>query len=455
MKINIGIPNRFFKERQYAFELLLGYFKNVKVQFTETADAGHYTLSFENGESLLITDSFYRSEPIPRHFPGSIPSKSQVQFAGVSIDNSQYEYVHLYGEKAQIDFEYNTYTIHSDIVASSFFMASGYEEYHSHAEDKHGRFPDEESLPVRAGFYQRPVINEYIELIRKLISKLTCTPLQYNKKYTAYITHDVDEIFRLKPLSKALKRMGGDLLKRRSLPEFLRTVKQTFETLIDSHRDPAYVFNYFMDVSEKYHLKSHFYFICGKPGEVDYQYDIDSKPVVNTIKNMQSRGHHIGFHASYDTPGKFNQFHKELNRLKKACGSDQNLMEGRQHFLRLKIPSVWQHWEAAGMKVDSSMGYHNYCGFRRGICYEYPVFDLGKREKLKLKERPLIFMEVALKREHPDPEKFKKAYIQLVNTVKKYEGDFVFLWHNSNINHPYWRNHAPLYEELVEATTST
>lgn len=454
MKICIELPDTFYNERKYAFELLLGYFKDATLNFTRGGESPHYAILLENNKRILIGNSLFRSEPSPMHFPGHIPRKSDIQFASVVINNTPCKYVHIFGDKTEVTIEESKSIISPDLIANTFFMVTGYEEYQSDAKDDHGRFPDDESLAVKAGFHRRPIVNEYMELLRQLISQLSGSTVEYNRRYTAFITHDVDEIFRLKPGIKALKKLGGDLLNRQSVNEFFTTLLQSIETLFKPKRDPAYVFDYFMDISEKYGIQSHFYFICGKPGETDFQYNIESKAVIELIQNIQSRNHRIGFHASYGTPGNFKQFDTELNRLKKVCGSDQKITEGRQHFLRLKIPEVWQHWEAAGMKVDSSMGYHNYCGFRRGICYEYPVFDLEKGEKLTLKERPLIFMEVALKRETPDPETFKAAYIELVNTVRKYHGDFVFLWHNSNINHPYWRNYAPLYEELVEVATA-
>lgn len=462
MKITIGLPENFHTERKYALEILLGCFKDVELIFTESENNIYQEIQFENDSRILLKnhlhtsrDSALYSEPQTNEYPCQIPRESSIRFAGITIDNRNYDFVCLYGTPDTKIFHNQKIVLETDYVAGTFFMLTGFEEYKQpQLKDEHGRFPDEESLAVKVGFYNRPIVNEYIEVLRALITKLTGVKITYNREYRPFITHDVDEIYRLKPLSKAIKRLGGDLLVRRNLKEFFITLKQTALLHLNFKKDPADVFDYFMDTSDKHGVKSNFYFICGKPGEEDFQYDIDSPPVSNIIKNIQSRNHNIGFHASYGTPGNFNQFTTELRRLQRVCGSDQKITEGRQHFLRLQIPEVWQHWNKAGLQTDSSMGYHNYWGFRRGICFEYPVFDLETGQILPLTERPLIVMEVALKRQHPDPEFFKKQFIEAVNTVKKYKGDFVFLWHNSNINHPYWRKYALLYEELVEITAN-
>ncbi len=458
MKITVSLPANHYNSRKYTCEVLFMYFKDVHLEFEVDEQTEIYKFKLDNGKELHIHDFTAACDEnfaqISTPYPGEIPKIDQVQFATLEIDNESLPYVSLFGQPGFESFE-NKFHLHTDIIAGSFFMLSGFEEFmQPEVKDEHGRFSDEASLAVQAEFTHRPVVNEYIEMLRRIMSKLRDKPFAYLREYRTFVTHDVDEIYRLRPLSKAMKRLGGDLLVRRNLKEAFITLKQTVLSFLTVQKDPADIFDYFMDVSEKYGLYSHFYFICGRPGEEDFQYDIDSPKVKNIIQNIRSRRHHIGFHASYGTPGDFNQFTTELKRLQKVCGSDQKITEGRQHFLRLRIPDVWQDWDNAKLKVDSSMGYHNYWGFRRGICYEYPVFDLAKGEKLNLLERPLIVMEVALKRQFPDPKDFKNQFFEAVNTVRKYDGDFVLLWHNSNINHPYWREHAAFYEELVGFMTT-
>ena len=45
------------------------------------------------------------------------------------------------------------------------------------------------------------------------------------------------------------------------------------------------------------------------------------------------------------------------------------------------------------MEWESSLGFPEKEGFRCGTCFEYSVFNIHKRKKLILKEKPLIVMD--------------------------------------------------------------
>ena len=55
-----------------------------------------------------------------------------------------------------------------DIIASSFFMVSRYEEVVINSRDQYDRFPASASLAYKEGFLNRPIVNEYIELLWSL-----------------------------------------------------------------------------------------------------------------------------------------------------------------------------------------------------------------------------------------------------------------------------------------------
>ena len=55
----------------------------------------------------------------------------------------------------------DTWVVHADIIASTYFLVSRYEEMmRRDVRDAHGRFPGRESLPYRAGFLHRPIVDE-------------------------------------------------------------------------------------------------------------------------------------------------------------------------------------------------------------------------------------------------------------------------------------------------------
>ena len=72
------------------------------------------------------------------------------------------------------------------------------------------------------------------------------------------------------------------------------------------------------------------------------------------------------------------------------------------------------------MKWDSILTYPEKEGFRCGMCYEYSIFNILTRKKLKLKEIPLEVMEGSLVNyQNLSPEKVEKKIIKLIDRVKK------------------------------------
>jgi hypothetical protein len=118
-------------------------------------------------------------------------------------------------------------------------------------------------------------------------------------------------------------------------------------------------------------------------------------------------------------------------------GMKQKPLGGRQHFLRWKTPETFQNWEYAGMEYDATLSYADMPGFRCGTCWEFPVYDLINRKPLNLIERPLIAMECSVTAERymnkGYGEEAFKVFKSLKDACKKYNGNFVLLWHNSEL----------------------
>lgn len=168
------------------------------------------------------------------------------------------------------------------------------------------------------------------------------------------------------------------------------------------------------------------------------------------MHNITRRGHCIGFHPDINTCDLADNWKKELDHLKKH--SPQNILFGRQHFLQFKVPKTWQIWNDMGMEWDSSLSYDDEPGFRTGSCYAYRVFNFLTREKLRLKERPLTIMDKSLVFDHKNlnNSQLEDKAKDLVETVKKYRGDFVLLWHNSCFNAPEWKKYKEIYLSLID-----
>ena len=332
-----------------------------------------------------------------------------------------------------------------DLFGCSFFCLTRYEELARPSYDSRDRFPASASLAYREGFLNRPIVNEYVELLWLSFKRLWPVLVRPQRSYRLFVSHDVDHLLYHsgRSFSRTLSSAANDAISRRDIElawRRLKAFRQVKQGRIET--DPYNTFDFIMSVSERQGLQSAFYFITDHSSKNaennDGSYVFDDSRTRNLIRSIVERGHEIGLHPSYNTYLSQTQTQLEFDKLRQIAeeeGAQQTQWGGRQHFLRWQNPTTWQqNWEEAGLNYDSTLSFADDCGFRCGTCYEYPVFNLKTRQPLQLKERPLIAMEVTLLSYlglswQECFEKIKDLNIK----CRFYNGDFTLLWHNNNL----------------------
>lgn len=445
--IEIRTSKAFLVEKKYITDIVLGEFLGLDHQVVPQEDIGGYEIVLENGNKIMIKDDFFKhlvSEPdyLPER---NIPEK--VEF----VKNpflAESDIPVIYGND-ELVVSRDKIVCGIDIFASSFFMLTRWEEYANKIRDKHGRFPANASLACRNGFLDRPVVNEYVEMLWNMLLKLAIQERRKERKFDMLLTHDVDNILKYKGALGGCKEIYGDLLKNFNLPAGFRKMKEKLLTHVGLKKDPFDTFDYLMNISENTGLKSHFFLMGQGTSRYDNNYRVNGQPLKEIIRKIKSRGHDIGLHATYNAYNDRDQFCAEKIDIEKRAGMP--VKTGRQHYLRFEAPMTWQVWENNGMEWDSTLSYADREGFRCGTCYEYSVFNFLTREKLKLKEKPLIVMDGSFVTYQPEitPLDMQLKIQALVDKCRKYKGTFVFLWHNSSFNTDEWRPFQSVYEDII------
>ncbi len=443
MRLKILIPDNFREERQYIIDVILGDFLGLD-----------YESAFHMSDETIIKTSKNKEVIFKDHFwnkfteENNYLKKSDLPSKIMWITNRFIPEENLpviFGD-SRLEVEDNRIICGIDVFASAFFMLTRWEEYVIEDRDRHLRFPDNMSFAQKNNFHYRPVVNEYVEMIWNMLKFLGCEQKRKLRSFKIIPTHDVDFFLKFGTFKDFFKTFGGDLLKRKNLRLAKKTIGDYLKFISKKTNDPYDTFNYLMDLSDQNNLQSHFYFIAGKKGETDVRYDFLTEKVEKTLKNIMRRGHIVGIHGSYDSYNDNEIFEREIKRFKEF---NIEVKEGRQHFLRFEVPKTWQIWNDNNMRYDSTIGYSNDIGFRAGVCYPYPVFDILSRKKLNLIERPLIAMEVAARNKYQYKNEMLNALRVMKNTVRKYNGEFVLLWHNSNFNNYLWYDYKEIYEKTL------
>lgn len=345
-----------------------------------------------------------------------------------------------------------------DIFGSAFWMLARIEELSGDEMDVHGRFPGYRALSVREGFVDRPIIDEYVALLRDALSTRFPSLKFRRPEFRMHVSHDVDApsqyglgmpIYWIKGVVRQVrteKRVAGLIGAMRRLGKTPMRIEP---------EDPLNTFDYLMTQSENRGLKSAFYFFGGRTdNRYDAGYSLSHPAIQSLLLEIHTRGHEIGLHPSYNTFMAPDILAAEARNLFDHCrkiGIEQENWGGRMHFLRWRWPDTACGWNRAGLTYDSTLGFADRAGFRCGTSHEYTAFDPIERRTMSLRLRPLIVMECTVVAPRYMGLGYSEAAYETVFKLKdrcrKYGGGFSLLWHNSHFTDS--RDRA-LYEAALD-----
>ena len=332
-----------------------------------------------------------------------------------------------------------------DIIGLTYWMLARCEEIGPNVTllDHHGRFPSTASHALRNGYLERPIVDEWLEILRQVLERLwPCLPF-VRTNFQVLVSHDVDapSAYAFGSKRSLIRAMAGDVLKRRDLS---RAVSAPWIRLKSSHRlhpdDPFNTFEKLMDISEAVGIHSAFYFICGRTNpSLDARYEPEHPAIRHLMRRINERGHEIGLHPSYSTYAHPERIVLEGHRLQRICheeGITQTHWGGRMHFLRWQWPTTAYGWEQASFQYDSTLSYADRPGFRCGTCHPYSMFDPLAQLPLRLIQRPLIAMECSVIAPRYLGLGYGDESLALFDNLKQrcqaVGGQFTLLWHNTH-----------------------
>jgi hypothetical protein len=359
----------------------------------------------------------------------------------------------LYGTP-EIRREGNRLIVHADIIASAFFLVTRYEEtVRREVRDVHGRFPGKESLPCRCGFLDRPIVDEYAQLLRKWLREVGLIVPEPPRCFSAFLTHDIDNLRRYQAISDTAKMLGKAVLGRCALREIPIGLAVSF----GFKRDPLDTFEEMIRLDTSLREKptsaqsESLYFFMVRRSSYGGDYNIHGQAARSTIRKILGSGARIGLHASYDAGMRPELIAEEKRVLEEVCGFP--IRHNRHDFLNWR--EVEHGWALAdaGIECDYTLGYADVAGFRLGVCHPIPLFDPVKMEPFGIEEHPLIVMDVTLSGSKAMALGEEAAFDysrRLIRQTAKHKGQFVMLWHNDRFAQRPGNYHPRLYRRLLE-----
>lgn len=344
--------------------------------------------------------------------------------------------------------------IYADIIASAYFLITRYEECLNHQDrDSYGRFIGKKSLPYRAGFFMRPVVDEYGKLLRGWLRETGTYVSEPDQVFKhIYLTHDIDQICQSNNLYWALRITAGKIIRHEA--GAIDVMKAWFN--YEKYDEIYNAFAWLADIDQSvvkffgHNVCSSVYFVKGGGNElVDDLYYKYKRKIRKLLFYLRKKEVKFGFHASMSAGLKPKEVLVEKEKLEAMLG--QQVTWNRNHFLCSKEPEDMEYLISAGITDDFTLGYADIVGFRLGTSRAVQWIDPHKQQLTPLVLHPLTVMECTLDyyMNLEEEEAFNVIW-NMLETIKKYNGEAVLLWHNTSVVSSGVGYQRRIYERVLE-----
>ncbi len=313
--------------------------------------------------------------------------------------------------------------INYDIIASSFYYLSNWQEYVSQEKDKYGRFPFSQSIQYKLKTADIPVVNYYFDILKSAIEIGYNIKLNQNlwkgRNLAVCVTHDVD-------LCESAWIQGSYREIRRG--NFLSPFKLLARKIFND--DEWFNFREIIETEHKYDINSTFFFLADdrvKDGIPNADYKITKPEFKKIFDLIEGNGSEIAIHGSIGTYQDADLLKSEMKKI------GRNITGNRFHYLLYDSLNTPEILSGSGLKYDSSLYFAEAVGFRNSFCLPFYLFDIKNFYTTDIIEIPLTVMDTSFEERYMglNHEDALTAMYGLVEKVEKFNGCFTLLWHNT------------------------
>ena len=410
------------------------------------------------GIEMVVTSRIdeYLSCRGPKLAYGACPSPGELYMASsgllfeTGISGKELRYFDFEGSRAFFPVYDDGSLFPFDMLSSSFFLVSRYEEYLPHIRDIHGRFQARSSEAYKQGFLRRPLVNIWAIMLKNKISE-RYPGVKFNNRTFRFIpTYDIDAAYSYR--HKGFTRGFGGFLRAAIQGDFSE-IKHRTRVLLYLDADPFDTFPKQFEWQEKYNLNPVYFILFADYGLNDKNIPVNNRYFQALIKSIADYAE-VGIHPSYGSFSKPDKLGEEIARLSKVLRRE--ITSSRQHFLKVELPATYRNLINLDIERDYSMGFASELGFRAGICDPFNFFDLDLDIETNLRVYPFAVMDGTLNDYLKlKPEEAFDNIKPMLNEVKSVGGTFISLWHNESLSDKgRWKGWLPVYEELLKNATS-
>lgn len=348
--------------------------------------------------------------------------------------------------------------VHHDYIKSAFFLLSGYQEYVNNEKDSLGRFSYMSSVQEKLKITDKPIVNYYfVEIIKAIEEFCLMHNIKTGKKkefntFAFLLTHDIDRIsyYNMNTLLYSLKLLFGFKKSENSRIYLLKEVINVGLHIVNifDKRDPYWNFEFLSANEKELGITSTYFFLPRDQKHVDSYYNFTDKKIRNLIAFLKNKGNEVGLHGTVASSESIDSLKVIIKDFKSATGL--SIFGIRQHKLMWHHPLTAINHGKVGIIYDATLGFADHEGFRNSYCHPFKLFDFENNRMLPTWEIPLNVMDTTLLHyRHLSNEALIESVSEIVKEIKKFNGVFTLLWHNSSLYENAKPGITKLYYDLL------
>jgi len=316
-----------------------------------------------------------------------------------------------------------------DFIATAFYLINCFQEYSddSGLYDKFDRFLFEKT-------YQYEYDNIEDNLTQKTFESFCTKYINGHSprkvKSRVFISHDIDTI------NGALFQDGYWALRNKRIDIILKLIINAFLLRPDwKNMDKI------MNIHDEYGLKSTFFWLANKEkgpfGIKNADYKATScKPIMERIeKNAFYNGIHKSC-SNYSLQEEVENFPIKV-------------FYNRFHFLRFKLPDLWDQLSNSQIALDCSLGNAQRYGFRNNYGFPFKPYNLKTQSAYSFIEAPLNLMDATFHKYLKVPRSNTAEEIIGFFEKNQYNTLLSLLWHNTYFSEYKYHGYLDEYKKIL------
>ena len=362
-------------------------------------------------------------------------------------------------EKYWYSFEGKNLVFNHDILKSVFYLLSGEQEYKNEHLDFLGRFTYMNSIQKKLRIIHRPVVNYYFSIILQGMEefcKLNKINFERRLLFSSpqfFLSHDIDRVDKyhiLEVIHKYMELLGlkKTVYSKGTLLKLCFSYTFNFINLFKPS-NPFWNFKFLRESERRRKLRSTWYFLEKEGRHTNSRYRFNEPRIRKLMDYLNDGESEIGLHGTVQSAHDQKFLNKTLLSLSGV--SPQEITGIRQHKLIYSIPETALIHQNAGLKYDSTLTFPAHAGFRNSYCHPFKLYDFENEKMIDIWQIPLTVMDGTLfQYQKLSFNEAREAIQNLLKQVKKFNGIFSLLWHNSffdEVKHP---GITEFYESLLD-----